>query len=235
MVSQGAAGRVDAPHDETAQPAEAPRPWGRRRRLLVTLALIAVAGVGLGQLYLTVDDSRGQQGGASQQGATTAARTVTEFPPADRGSPVDVTGSTLAGDQFSMEELRGRVVVVNVWGSWCPPCREEAPVLADVSRRYADRGVSFVGVNVRDNPAAARAFERRYGITYPSIEDSAGRALLALNQYIPANAVPVTLVLDRQGRVAARVLGALEKSTLTALLDSVLAEPPLDGQARDTS
>lgn len=234
MVSKRTAARVDAPHTDTAEPTEAPRPRRRVRRVLVTLAL-AVTGVGLGQLYLGLDDSRGEQGGASQRGASTATRTVTEFPPAERGSPVAMTGSTLAEDNFSLEGLRGRVVVVNVWGSWCPPCREEAPVLAAVSRRYADREVSFVGVNVRDNPAAATAFEKRYGITYPSIEDSAGRALLALNQYIPANAVPVTLVLDRQGRVAARVLGVVEKNTVTALLDTVLAEPPKDGKARDPS
>ena len=235
MVSQRTAARVDGPHTETAQPTEAPRTRRRGRRLLVTLAISAVVGVGLGQLYIALDDSRRQQAGASERAASTAARTVTEFPPADRGSPVDLTGSTLAEDTFSLEGLRGRAAVVNVWGSWCPPCREEAPVLADVSREYADRGVLFVGVNVRDNPAAAVAFEKRYEITYPSIEDSAGRALLALNQYVPANAVPVTLVLDRQGRVAARVLGAVEESTLTAILDSVLAEPSTTARARDTS
>lgn len=195
------------------------RPTGKR--LALTVLLSALLGIGLGQLYVvTSDDQRAQAG----QAASALMGSVTEFPVTDRGQPVQVDGTTLTGDLLELSGLRNRVVVLNVWGSWCPPCREEAPVLAKVSKEYADRGVSFVGINVRDNRAAAVAFERRYGITYPSIEDQGGRVLLALNQYIPANAVPVTLVLDRQGRVAARVLGAVEESTLTALLDTVLGE-----------
>ena len=122
-------------------------------------------------------------------------------------------------------EVRGDVVVINVWGSWCAPCREEAPILAATSAAYANQGVRFVGVNVRDNPAAAIAFEESYGITYPSIDDSNGKALLSLADHLPGAGVPVTLLLDRDGRPAARVLGAVQESTLTALLDTVLAEP----------
>ena len=98
-----------------------------------------------------------------------------------------------------------------------PPNTTEctAPILAQASRDYAAQGVSFVGINVRDNEAAAEAFEDRYRIPYPSIADFDGRTLLELNEYVPASAVPVTLVLDRQGRVAARVLGELRKATLT--------------------
>ncbi|BDZ62644.1 hypothetical protein Lsed01_00712 [Demequina sediminis] len=83
----------------------------------------------------------------------------------------------------------------------------------------------FVGVNVRDNPAAAIAFEDSYGITYPSIDDRKGKTLLSLADHLPGAGVPVTLLLDRDGRPAARVLGAVQESTLTALLDTVLAEP----------
>ncbi|MFC3690540.1 TlpA family protein disulfide reductase [Aquipuribacter hungaricus] len=149
---------------------------------------------------------------------------VTEYKVGDRGAPVYLSGATLTDDELDLASLRGEVVVVNVWGSWCGPCRVEAPVLSRVSTDYRERGVSFVGVNVKDNRAAAVAFEEEHGITYPSIEDTDGRAVLALSQYVPASAVPVTLVLDRDGRVAARVLGAVREATVTALLDGTLAE-----------
>ncbi len=192
-----------------------------RRRIVVSLLLSALLGIGLGQLYLAAGSDDATQTGAASNALLMGA---TEFPVTERGRPVDVSGATLSGDPLALSDLRDRVVVVNVWGSWCPPCREEAPVLAKVSAEYAARGVSFVGINVRDNPAAARAFEENYGIDYPSIEDTDGRVVLALDQYIPASAVPVTLVLDREGRVAARVLGAVRETTLRRLLDTVLAE-----------
>lgn len=192
-----------------------------RRRIVVSLLISALLGIGLGQLYLAAGSDDATQTGAAPNALLTGA---TEFPVTERSRPVDVSGATLSGDPLALSDLRDRVVVVNVWGSWCPPCREEAPVLAKVSAEYAARGVSFVGINVRDNPAAARAFEENYGIDYPSIEDTDGRVVLALDQYIPASAVPVTLVLDREGRVAARVLGAVRETTLRRLLDTVLAE-----------
>lgn len=195
--------------------------WSTRRRVVVSVVLSAVLGVGLGQLYLATgsDQSTGAPPGTSAFSAG-----VTEFPVAERGRPVEVSGTTLTGEPLALSEYRDEVVVVNVWGSWCPPCREEAPVLARLSAEFADRGVSFVGINVRDNAAAALAFEDNYGIDYPSIEDTDGRVVLALNEYMPASAVPVTLVLDRQGRVAARVLGAVREATLRALLTTALAE-----------
>ena len=208
-----------------AQDNERPKvPWNRRtrrRRIVVSLLLSALLGIGLGQLYLAAGSDDATQTGTASKAFSTGA---TEFPVTERGRPVDVSGAALSGDPLALSDLRDRVVVVNVWGSWCPPCREEAPVLAKVSAEYAARGVSFVGINVRDNPATARAFEDNYGIDYPSIEDTDGRVVLALDQYIPASAVPVTLVLDREGRVAARVLGAVRETTLRTMLDTALVE-----------
>lgn len=199
------------------------------RRALLVGGLGATAVVGMGASTMWLDDrpfdrSAGRTDGETGSGVS-LSQPVTEFPAADRGQPVELGGGTLTDGELSLAELRGDVVVVNVWGSWCGPCRVEAPVLAQVSADYREREVSFVGVNVKDNRAAAIAFEEEYGITYPSIEDVDGRAVLALSQYVPASAVPVTLVLDREGRVAARVLGAVREATLTALLDSMLAEP----------
>ena len=134
-------------------------------------------------------------------------------------------GRDLEGGVVSTGALRGDPLVLNVWGSWCAPCRTEAPVLKAVSAEYTSRGVQFLGISVKDNPAAAIAFERRFGITYPSLDDQSGQATLALSSYLPASVVPATLVLDRQGRVSARVLGAVEASTLRSLLDVVTTEP----------
>ncbi|WP_307844416.1 TlpA family protein disulfide reductase [Actinotalea solisilvae] len=156
--------------------------------------------------------------------STVTSRAVTEFAIKDRAAPVDLSGTGLNGEAIDIAAWRGDVVVINVWGSWCAPCREEAPTLADTSSAYASEGVRFLGVNVRDNPAAAIAFEESYAIGYPSIDDRDGGALLSLAEHLPGAGVPVTLLLDREGRPAARVLGSVERSTLTALLDAVLAE-----------
>ena len=157
--------------------------------------------------------------------STAALRTVTVVPVGARTAPVEVAGRSLTGEPVSTGAYRGGPVVLNVWGSWCAPCRTEAPVLRSVSASYAGRGVRFLGINVKDNPAAARSFERRYGIEYPSLDDRSGQASRALAEHLPAATVPATLVLDPTGRVAARVLGAVEESTLRALLDDVLHEP----------
>lgn len=137
---------------------------------------------------------------------------------------MEVTGDDLSGRPVDVSALRGAPVVLNVWGSWCAPCRTEAPVLRAASAAYAGQGVKFVGINVKDNVAAATAFERRLAIPYPSLDDQQGKVTLALADHLPASVVPATLVLDRDGRVAARVLGAVEESTLRSLLDTVLAE-----------
>ena len=204
-------------------------PTGRSRSPLTRPRVLVVVLIVLTAAVLTVQLSSylaGGGGAAEQARPGTSSRTVTEYPRADRAEPVDLSGTGLTGEAIDIAGWRGDVVVINVWGSWCAPCRQEAPVLAATSTDYADDGVQFLGINVRDNPAAALAFEESYGITYPSIDDSDGKALLSLAEHLPGAGVPVTLVLDRDGRPAARVLGAVQESTLTALLDTVLAEPP---------
>ena len=128
-------------------------------------------------------------------------------------------GTTLDGDAFSMSELGGKIVVINVWGSWCAPCRAETPDLVRLARENASRGVRFVGINTRDNPAAARSFVRKFKVPYPSVDDTSGRALLSFRDVIPTAVIPSTVVVDRQGKVAARVIGPVTYSTLKALLD----------------
>lgn len=146
---------------------------------------------------------------------------------ADRKQLSRISGGLLGGGTFDSDDYAGRVVVYNVWGSWCQPCREEAPDLQKTWEETKGEGVQFVGIVVKDNDPAALAFEREFGITYPSInsEDSA-TAVLAFSGTLPPNAVPSTLVVDQQGLVAARVVGKTTYSTLRALIDDVLDEAP---------
>lgn len=115
-------------------------------------------------------------------------------------------------------------MVLNVWGSWCSPCRAEAPDLARVSRETYDSGVRFVGIDTRDTDDAARAFTRSFHITYPSIIDEQGELLLGFSGVIPISAVPSTVVIDRDGGVAARVVGRVDEATLRGLIDDELEE-----------
>lgn len=162
--------------------------------------------------------------GIAGQGYISGDGTISTMAAPDRDDPVRFAGKTLDGEPFDVRNYRGDVVVVNVWGSWCPPCIAEAPALQQVWTETRPLGVQFVGINTRDNPSAARAHEKRFGVTYPSIDDDGGRLLLSLRGSLPPQAIPSTIVLDRRGRVAARVLGQVRAATLRALVKDALAE-----------
>ena len=126
-----------------------------------------------------------------------------------------VQGRTLTGGVFDLAKQRGKVVVLNVWGSWCGPCRSEAPALQRANVALKAQGVEFVGLNTRDTDDPARAFIRNFGITYPNI---------GFSDTLPPAAIPSTLIIDQQGRVAARIIGPVDsQTTLTNLVDQVLA------------
>ncbi|MFB7251051.1 TlpA family protein disulfide reductase [Microbacterium sp. NPDC056234] len=152
--------------------------------------------------------------------------TVLEIAPEDREDPIEFAGVTEDGEEFDSADLAGDVTVVNFWYAGCPPCRVEAPDLEAVWQDYQDEGVAFIGVNTLDEPDTAKAFAETYGITYPSLMDAqTGEAKLAFARVISIQATPTTLVLDKQGRVAARVLGELESaSILETLVKDALAE-----------
>jgi thiol-disulfide isomerase/thioredoxin len=152
---------------------------------------------------------------------------VEQLAAAQRGGPVALSGTTVDGKPWSMAgDAAGKVVVVNVWGSWCGPCVDEMPHLQQAWSSYLKAGkpVAFVGIDIKESSATAAAFLKANTVTYPSLSDgdSGGRPMLALQG--KAAATPTTLVLDRQGRIAARVLGATTGGTLTALVDDVVAE-----------
>ena len=143
---------------------------------------------------------------------------------AERSAAPDVTGTTLEGKPWSLADFRGKVVVVNVWASWCAPCRAEAADLETVFEEYSSKGVTFVGLNTRDSAANALAFTRKLGVGYPSVRDEDGRLQLAFRDTLPPQAIPSTLIIDRQGRIAARALGPVDKSRLRGLIDPLLAQ-----------
>jgi thiol-disulfide isomerase/thioredoxin len=141
-----------------------------------------------------------------------------------RSAPLTLSGTTLQGKAWKVADVRDNVVVLNVWGSWCGPCVAEAPHLQQVWSQMSGAGkpVQFMGINYRDGAETARAFLGANKITYPSLEEDGGRALLALRG--KASATPTTLVLDRQGRIAARVSGPVTAATLSGLVNDVLGE-----------
>ncbi|HEX6325495.1 MAG TPA: redoxin domain-containing protein [Jiangellaceae bacterium] len=195
----------------------------RRFITIMVGAVLAVAGCSDGQVQRSDD--------AAQIGYIEGS-SVTTIPPGDREPAPEFGGPLLGQDgaEFNLADARGEIVVLNVWGSWCPPCREEAPALQAIHEEFAGDGVRFVGVNTRDyNTTDALRFEEEFGITYPSVVDTDGRRLLAFRDTLPPNAIPTTLVIDQAGNLAARVLGEVTETTLRELIGDVLAEAPGEG------
>lgn len=140
---------------------------------------------------------------------------VEAVPVGDRKSAPVLTGESLTGKRISTASYRGDVLVVNFWASWCAPCRSEAPALQAVQDATRKDGVRLVGVNFKDNRTNASVFVREFDLTYPSIYDQPGETALAFRGELPPAAVPSTIIVDREGRVAARVIG---ETTYTKLL-----------------
>ncbi|MGH6654040.1 MAG: TlpA family protein disulfide reductase [Actinocrinis sp.] len=149
---------------------------------------------------------------------------VTRYVPAARAAVPTMAGTTLDGGKLALSDYVGLVVVVNVWGSWCAKCRLEEPALEETYRAYQAAGVRFLGINDHDDNAAALAYTRAFGMTYPSLQDPDETLLLQLHTMIPATSIPSSVIVDRHGRIAARVIGPITEPRLRQLLDAVLAE-----------
>lgn len=193
----------------------------RRLRAAGTIALVA----SLALTGCTEDTLANQYRDGDNKGYISGDGTVTEVASSDRDDPIVFSGTDEDGATVDSADLAGRVVVVNFWYASCAPCRAEAADLQSVNAEFEGQDVSFVGVNVRDQAPQAAAFAANYGITYPSIVDVDGSTQLAFTGKVPPNAVPTTLVLDKEGRVASRILGQLqEASILSTLVSDTLAE-----------
>ena len=143
---------------------------------------------------------------------------VSYIKPSDRIAAPALSGMTLSGKNYTYNV--GQVAVVNVWASWCAPCRAEAPTLAALSEKYTD--VAFMGILTRDNPVNAEAFARRFALPYPTLIDDS--VLIGFRKSLPANAIPSTVLIDKRGNVAARISGEVTYSSLAELIEKVSAE-----------
>ncbi len=191
-------------------------------------ALLLTALTGLGACSKDVNSVAEQARAGDGKGYVAGDGTVEQLDRAKRGTPITLSGTTVEGGTWSMAaDAAGQVVVVNAWGSWCPPCVQEQPQLQQVwaDLQTARKPVAFIGIDILEGPETGAAFLRANHVTYPSLSNPAskGQPMLALQG--KASATPTTLVLDTRGRIAARVLGATSAATLTAIVDDVLAEP----------
>ena len=170
-----------------------------------------------------------------QKGYVTGDGTIQQVAVAERDQEVTLEGTTLEDEPWSSADHAGEVVVVNVWGSWCGPCVAEVPDLVEVETEMREAGepVTFIGLNSRDTIPNALAFEKKYAVPYPSLQDDGGRTRAQLGSL--AVATPTTLVVDGDGRLAARVSGQVDASTLRSLVEDVLADGTVeaggDGEA----
>lgn len=177
-------------------------------------AFIAVCVIGiLVAAWMMVGRSR-----ADDNGAAGGTDVVQQFAEGQRTKVAPFEANLLDGTTLSDADLQGQVTVFNVWGSWCGPCRVEAPELRDAARRLRGEA-QFYGINVRDSPDAARAFERSFKIPYSSVRpDESARTILSFRGVLTAAAVPSTVVVDSDGEVAARVVGTVDAATLISLV-----------------
>lgn len=194
-----------------------------RARFVVVLTAVALAVTGCSSAN---DELADQYRSGENLNYISGDGTVTEFEIEERQAPVAFEGVLEDGTEVSSDDYAGEVLVVNFWYAECPPCRAEAPLLEQTHQAYREQGVEFLGVNVRNQADTALAFSRTFGVTYPSIMDAdTGSAQLAFAGTVAPNAVPTTLILDKQGRVASRILGQVtDESTFETLIRDAAAE-----------
>lgn len=195
-----------------------PPPTRTRARLIAATAallgaLLVLAGCGTGSSGVT------RPSGLATDGVTGNA--VNLYAPNGRKHAPTAEGPELAGDgTVSTANHPGKVVVINVWASWCAPCRKEAPGLAAASSTTEGKA-QFVGLNIRDQLAAAQAFERTFKIPYPSIQDPDAAQLMKFSGVMAVNAIPTTLVVDARGGLAAQITGPVDEKTLVQIITDV--------------
>lgn len=174
-----------------------------RRVLILSLVILGIAGF----VVLLL-------GGLARKEPLTGASGIARINrPAE-----DFTLPLFNGGNVTLSSLKGKPVVINFWASWCPPCREEAPILEEVWRRYKDKGVTFIGVDIQDAEADARAYIKEFGITYPNGPDIRGR--IAIDYGV--SGIPVTFFVNREGLIVSRWVGAINESILVSRIEELL-------------
>ncbi len=196
-----------------------------QKAIALTLVIFIVGTIALSLAGCSSDPLAEQFRSGDSKNYIAGDGTVTEFDSAQIPSFLPFSGETESGQMLDSKALDGQVVVMNWWYSSCAPCRAEAPDLQALHEEFKDQGVQFVGVNVRDTAETALAFDRKFGISFPSIMDAqSGSVSLAFQGVVSPQAVPTTLVIDKAGNVASRILGRIDPSILRTLIETVVAE-----------
>ena len=190
---------------------------GMPRNLVLTAALCAVLAGCTGTSAVS-DGSGGPQLKPIDTGSTGLLRI------GDRVPAPTLRGETLDGSTLDVAKLRGQVVVVNFWASWCPPCRAESPNLVRVAKDTAGKGVQFVGVNIKDDRSAAQRFDQVHDVPYPSLFDQPGVLLTRFRKFVP-QVPPTTLLIDREGRIAGLFRGGVTEAELSGPVQVLAGEP----------
>jgi peroxiredoxin len=179
----------------------------KRRTVVTTAAAVVVLLVAA--LVVTVF-THGNSGSASDNMVT--------YPAGHRAAAPDFTATSLTGAPINFASYRGKIVVLNIWGSWCAPCVGEGQTLKYLDEEYGPQGVAFLGDDIQDTPADALAFLRGDGITYPSVNDASGAIEERLAMAAPVVSTPTTLVIDKTGHIAGIIDGPVTYPDLTSLL-----------------
>jgi thiol-disulfide isomerase/thioredoxin len=180
----------------------------KRRTVVTVTAVVAVLLAGALAVTLLT----------SGKGSTASAANTVEYPAGHRPLAPDFTGTSLTGTPIKLSSYLGKTVVLNFWGSWCSPCRAEAPTLAVLDQQYGSKGVAFLGDDVGDTPVNALAFTSSVHITYPSINDQGYAVVQRLSAVVPVSDTPTTVVIDKTGHVSGMILGAVNYGEMTTLL-----------------
>lgn len=190
----------------------------RRTAAAAVVAVIALAGCSTGN---DTKNSAGEQAGYVEA----KDKLIKRVAAGDRDAAPELAGKSLEDRDLSLADFKGKVVVLNVWASWCNPCRGEAPALQKLSAELGPQGVQFLGINSKDaSKDNARNFERKFGITYPSLTDASGSMMLKFRGPLAPTGLPATYVVDRQGRIAAYLKGPVDEELLRSMITPVLGE-----------
>ncbi len=168
----------------------------------------------------------GASGGSAQTRFVQGKNGVDTVKPDEREPAPALSGETTTGKKLNVADYRGKVVIINVWGSWCGPCIAEAPNFAKVANEDKDKGVQFIGINTRDSEKSqATQFEEQHQVPYPSLFDPTGRLMLRFPKgSLNPQSIPSTIAIDKQGRIAARSIGPLAEDDLRKMVDPLIAE-----------
>ncbi|NUP22412.1 MAG: TlpA family protein disulfide reductase [Streptomyces sp.] len=190
------------------------------------VAVLAITSAAVAALTLSACSSGGLSGGGGDTNFVPGSNGIDTAAQGKRSVAPALSGETIDGKQLDTADYKGKILVINVWGSWCPPCRAEAKNFQTVYDDVKGQGVEFVGINTRDTSTTpAKAFEKEFGVTYPSLYDPTGKQMLRFGKgTLNPQAIPSTLVIDRKGKIAARALTPLSEERLRSMIKPVLAE-----------